>query len=569
MMRWVLPSPRGSMLWMAAGVCVCVVTLTWYGYHAMQEWQRSSAQLTARRSNETADLLVTALTHDMHGVQESILGSARLDEAMLDPPYELITVAAGAFAKYPYPESFFGWRSNQVESEAWFFNRSDRPPDWIAPPVLPTRFPVTLANGSAIGARLMKRIRADADRGRRFSCFETELGGQPYQIVATLRYRDQFREQLDNVFGFTVNLDWVRRHYFPELTSQVAQIGSTGTGLELSVLDEARTSVTRSRRGGLPLGSPNSRAFEFLFIDPRVVALDPPPDLPRRVWFAQVTVARDPSLAAAIRGANWTLGVAALAAVALAVGFVLTGRAVRDAAALAEMRSEFVSTVTHELKTPIATIRAAGDTLASGRIVNGSTSREYAEIVVQEAKRLTRLVENLLAYARITDVADAYVLEPIGLRDVAARALDSFRGQLAAGNFQVELDIPQALAPVRADRTALELLLDNLLDNAIRYSQGRNLIRIRASARERFVDIEIADHGVGIPADEIERVLRRFVRGRFARSGGSGLGLAIVSRIARDHGGTVAISSVLGEGTTVSVSLPKASVADEKANSCG
>lgn len=567
MIRWAFPSPRGSILWMAAGVCVCVVTLTWYGYHGMQEWQRSSAQLTARRSNETADLLVTALTHDMHGVQESILASARLDEAMLDPPYELITVAAGAFAKYPYPESFFGWRSSRTDAEVWFFNRSDRPPAWMPPPVLPTRFPVTLAGaGGEIGARLMSRIRADADRGRRFSCFETQLGGQAYQIVATLRYHDQFREQLDNVFGFTVNLDWVRRHYFPELTSQVAHIGSAGTGLDLSVLDDGRTSVTR-RQVGAPVGPTNSRAFELLFIDPRVVALDPPPDLPRRIWFAQVTVAEDPTLAAAIRGANWTLGVAALAAVALAVGFALTGRAVRAAAALAEMRTEFVSTVTHELKTPIATIRAAGDTLASGRIVSASTSREYAEIVVQEAKRLTRLVENLLAYGRITDVAEAYALEPIALRDVAARALDAFRSQLAIGNFHVELDIPEELAPVRADRTAIELLFDNLLDNAIRYSDQRRFVRISASARDGFVDIEIADQGVGIPADEIDRVLRKFVRGRLARSGGTGLGLAIVSRIVRDHGGTIAIASVLGEGTTVTASIPKASESDEKANS--
>jgi signal transduction histidine kinase len=414
----------------------------------------------------------------------------------------------------------------------------------------------------------MSRIRADADRGRRFSCFETHLGGQAYQIVATLRYHDQFREQLDNVFGFTVNLDWVRQHYFPELTSQVAHIGSAGTGLDLSVLDDGWTSVTH-RNDGAQVRPADRRPFELLFIDPRVVALDPPPDLPRRVWFAQVTVAEDPTLAAAMRGANWTLGVAALAAVALAVGFALTGRAVRAAAALAEMRSEFVSTVTHELKTPIATIRAAGDTLASGRIVSASTSREYAEIVVQEAKRLTRLVENLLAYGRITDVAEAYAVEPIALRDVAARALDAFRSQLAAGNFHVELDIPEGLAPVSADRTAIELLFDNLLDNAIRYSDHRRFVRIGAAARDGFVDIQVADHGVGIPADEIDRVLRKFVRGRFARSGGSGLGLAIVSRIVRDHGGTIAIASALGEGTTVTASIPKASESDEKANSRG
>jgi len=95
---------------MAVGVCVCVTMLTWYGYRGIREWQRSSVQLTMRRSNETADLLVTALTRDMHGVQDSVLASARLDESMLDPPYDLFNVAAGAFARYPYPESFFAWK---------------------------------------------------------------------------------------------------------------------------------------------------------------------------------------------------------------------------------------------------------------------------------------------------------------------------------------------------------------------------------------------------------------------------------------------------------------------------
>lgn len=556
---------RGSIAWMAAGVCISVTMLTWYGYQGIREWQHSSTLLTARRANETADLLVTALTRDMRSVQDSVLTSPRLDEFTFDPPQDLSNVVAGAFARYPYPESFFGWHGAANPRTVWFFNRADRPPAWTAPAAIPTRFPVTIAGNEEIADQLISRIARDASGGQRFSCFEVRLGDADYQIVAALRYRDAFREQLDRVFGFTVNLQWVRTNYFPELTSQVAHIGSTGTGLDLAVLDDRDRLIT-STQASVRAGQPNRRPFELLFFDPRLVALQLPADLPRRLWFVQVTVARDPTLSAAIHAADRTLAVAALAAVALAVGLVLTGRAARTTAQLAEMRSEFVSTVTHELKTPIATIRAAGDTLASGRIPNADTSREYAHIVVQEAKRLARLVDNLLAYARITDVTDAYSFEPMSVCEIVSEVLDGFRSQLRNGGFDIELDIPH-LPPIYADRTAVELLFDNLIDNAIRYSDKTKWMRIRAYPADRFVAVEIADRGIGIPDDEIGRVTRKFVRGRLARSGGSGLGLAIATRIATDHGGAITIASTLGAGTTVTASLPMAADDDAKADS--
>jgi signal transduction histidine kinase len=177
---------------------------------------------------------------------------------------------------------------------------------------------------------------------------------------------------------------------------------------------------------------------------------------------------------------------------------------------------------------------------------------------VQEAKRLTRLVDNLLAYARVTDIADIYFFEATQVDALVSEALDSSHAHLTAARFDVDVDIPGTLPAVRVDRMAIELLLDNLIDNAIRYSTDHHALSIRARARPDFVDIAIIDRGSGIPADEIGRVTRKFVRGRRAVSGGSGLGLAIATRIASDHGGGIAIASQLDEGTTVTVTLPVA-----------
>jgi two-component system phosphate regulon sensor histidine kinase PhoR len=177
---------------------------------------------------------------------------------------------------------------------------------------------------------------------------------------------------------------------------------------------------------------------------------------------------------------------------------------------------------------------------------------------IGEATRLTRLVDNLLAYSRITDVADIYTFESVTLSDVVQRSLQGFSSSLNRDGFTVTVDVPDDLPKVRADPNALGLLLNNLIDNAIRYSASSRVLSIRALHAGTGVTIEVSDAGVGIPAEELPRVMRKFVRGRNSVSGGSGLGLAIVDRIVSDHHGTMGIASVEGQGTTVSVTIPAA-----------
>jgi two-component system phosphate regulon sensor histidine kinase PhoR len=408
-----------------------------------------------------------------------------------------------------------------------------------------------------IARELQHGILQSVSRGRRLAAFEVTNGNITYQVVAQITYRDAFHEDVLQTVGFIVNLEWVRTHYFSELTEEVSALGGgPKTDMKLSVSDSKGQRVA----GGV---SPSNaaltvrRPFALYFFDPLTVVPDPPLTGDHR-WEVSVITTGDKTLEEAVNGANRTLLIGAGAALVLIMGLVLTVRAERAAAELAELRSDFVSTVTHELKTPIATIRAAAETLSGGRLTRADMLQDYGQIVVVEAKRLTRLIENLLAYARITDVADVYSFERLDLGELIEEVHQEFQAQLHESECELIVMMPAGLPAVRGDRLALRLLFNNLVDNALRYSDTERRVEITGGGDDDRVIVRVTDHGIGIPEDELTQITRKFVRGRRARPGGSGLGLAIASRIASDHGATLAIQSVVGEGTTVSVTFPPA-----------
>jgi signal transduction histidine kinase len=203
---------------------------------------------------------------------------------------------------------------------------------------------------------------------------------------------------------------------------------------------------------------------------------------------------------------------------------------------------------------PLANIRAVADTLML-RTVSSDRIRTYGGHLRHEERRLTHLVDNLLAYAKITDVANVYTFEPIVPARLVADALQGLQQPLTQGGFRVDIAVPDSLPLVRADRGAMRLVLDNLLDNSIRYSGDGRDIRVTGHEQGQTVVLEVQDRGVGISAEELPIVRQKFVRGRSSEPGGTGLGLGIVSRIVADHGGTFTLESKQGAGTTAKVAL--------------
>jgi signal transduction histidine kinase len=529
-------------------LAAAVLALSWYGYRAVSEWRQSTAALIERNAQDDADRLVTALARDMRGAQALVLANRDSGDYASQSLADFSHEVASAFTRYIYPESFFGWR--QTDDEVVFFNRANRAPPWMTGVINASRYPVVIARNPPIARALLNRIHGDARNRLSYAHFDTELAGVPYEIVARLQYADVYHERLESIAGFTVNLAWVRERYFSELVSEVSRIGESGTTLEYAVLDDHGNAITGTMRGDRAA----VREFPLQFFDPSVTELDGEASTPP-VWTVRVSAAGDPMLSWATSGEDTTLIAIAATALALAISFLLTAHSVRARSSLAAMRAEFVSIAAHELKTPLATIHAASETMVRGRLT-GAHLTEYTHLLLQESKRLTRLVDNLLAYARIIDVKDLYQFERLAPAELIEDSLSGFERQLSEGGFEVTTDVPHDLPLVRGDRTALRLALDNLIDNAIRYSGEIRHMCVSARWSGSRVVIEVRDTGPGIPPDEIQMVKRRFVRGRRTGAHGSGLGLAIVMRVAADHGGRFELESVVGSGTTAQLEVP-------------
>ncbi|MBI3403290.1 MAG: hypothetical protein HY048_17905 [Acidobacteria bacterium] len=350
--HWLSGWRLSATLALAVGVSALALVLT--GYRAVVEWQHAAALVAVRRAESAADLLVAALARDMRGAQLQVLAAAERDRSIPEPTADLLHPIASAFARYPYTEAFFGWGTAPAPDSVVFYTRAERRPSWLAGDDRRSLFPVVVGRAPAVAGALIERAMKDAWQTRRFSIFETEIAGSPYQVVTLLSYADALHERPAAALGFIVNLTWARTYYFADLAAQVAQIEGKDRSVQFLVLDDrgvrvAGRDTTSAALADAPQGR---RVFPLAFFDPTAVAIDPPPDLPVASWTAVATARDDPTLGVAERGAHRTLIVASVMGLTLTVALVLSLQAARAVERLGEMRADFVSAVTHELKTP-------------------------------------------------------------------------------------------------------------------------------------------------------------------------------------------------------------------------
>jgi two-component system phosphate regulon sensor histidine kinase PhoR len=227
---------------------------------------------------------------------------------------------------------------------------------------------------------------------------------------------------------------------------------------------------------------------------------------------------------------------------------------------LERVRADFVANVTHEIRTPLTAILGFIETLREGALEEKETARKFLEIIDRHARRLDRLVEDLLVISDIELGEMSFFFESVSLQGIVANVLPLILGGAEKKQITVRSDIPEDLLPIRADRDRLVQIFLNVLDNAVKFTPERGVINVTASEDESdYVVIRISDTGIGIPHDELSRVGERFYRVDKTRSrelGGTGLGLSIVKHLMAAHNGRMEIESQTGRGTTVSLFFP-------------
>jgi two-component system, OmpR family, phosphate regulon sensor histidine kinase PhoR len=222
------------------------------------------------------------------------------------------------------------------------------------------------------------------------------------------------------------------------------------------------------------------------------------------------------------------------------------------------LRRDFVANASHELKTPVAAVRALAETLLTALPDDPEAGRRFALRIAREAERLDALARDLLDLSRVE--RGTLDVEPVDLVGLVKEVVGGYADRAEERRITLSSELQPGVA-MRGDRAQLGLLLSNLIDNALRYTTAKGTVCVRLDAAESRAVIQVSDTGQGIPAGELSRVFERFYRvdkARARQTGGTGLGLAIVRHVAEAHGGTVRVDSELARGTTFTVTLPVA-----------
>lgn len=227
---------------------------------------------------------------------------------------------------------------------------------------------------------------------------------------------------------------------------------------------------------------------------------------------------------------------------------------------LESLRQDFVANVSHELKTPLSSIKAYTETLLNGAINDEVHSLKFLERIEEQADRLNSLIHDLLSLARIESEQQPFEIGRVRVSAAAAECLKDHQALADAKQIELIAEGENSLLDVEADPEGLRVILNNLVDNAIKYTPDGGRVSIAwKEAKNQLVEIRVTDTGIGIPSEKLPRVFERFFRVDKARSrelGGTGLGLSIVKHLTQSFGGQVSVDSVLGDGSTFTVVLP-------------
>jgi signal transduction histidine kinase len=388
---------------------------------------------------------------------------------------------------------------------------------------------------SDLEAKISSALSEPSDSPVRFAL---DVGKYSY-LVSTKNQAAENEGQPGEAWGILLDSDW--------LLDQVLN-----PALQQSVSKEETAWVVRGRNGqsllkseNLPSGMVTVRAnFASNFPDWSLEFYQPPPQLLK-------------TFLASRHGLYFYIFL--LIAGILVFGLILTIRAVSHELELAKMKSDFVSTISHEFKSPLTSLRQIAEMLQSGRVPSEERRQQYYDVLLEQSERLSLLTDNILNLAKIEEGRKEFAFEKTDIGALLREVVSSIQDRVRHEGFHIELKIEDPLPVITADRAAITQAIANLIDNAIKYSGESRKVIVSSFREGPNLTIAVKDFGIGIKRDEVDRVFERFYRGgdELTRTvKGSGLGLTLVREIVEAHQGKVDVESELGEGSLFSIRFP-------------
>jgi signal transduction histidine kinase len=549
---------RGIRLAMGLAIVVAipVAVLFYFQSRSLNDLEQTSAVVLRQLSSDTVDGLAKQIESALKRPHISVLlgiPGARvepLDLEFIDP------VFTQGLAESPFIDEFFIWTADNPGSPTGRWLIFDQA-SLSASGASAQRF----REAPDGGGTLLADLQGMATMKRAIVAFTKELHGRKHYIQAQLRWSSQSREQLTSFVAFAVDAERLRREYFPALVSSHLNALQQPAGfppLRVTLVDDNGNLVVPTE-GGAVESVVDERTFPLVFFDKELLEFAAPYEAHRETWRLRTSYGGATIQEIVSASTRPQFALMLLLAGVMGIGvFLVAGAAAREVR-LAELKSNFVASVSHDLKTPLALIQLFAETLELGRVRSTDRAQEYYRIINGEAKKLTRLIENLLDFSRMEAGLRPYTLEPADIGALVQHVLGVMERQFTQGQFEVSATVAPGLPTIMADVVAVERAVENLLANAIKYSGDARRIDVTVTPAHGEVVVRVRDYGIGIARREQRKIFRKFYRVHHELGGGpqgTGLGLAIVDHTMRGHGGYVGVESEPGRGSTFTLHFP-------------
>ncbi len=461
--------------------------------------------------------------------------------------------------RYPYVDRFFLWSDSMpanLRDEVLFYRSPEESgPAAIQIAGLDGRQMGSLFSQPGMGPAVLQLARNLAPARYPFVVIEETLDGVRYQILIHYLWRDGRQKEYFALLGYTVDLERQRRDLFAgALGAAVPKLlnpDPRSPRLVLTVHDERGQRVHGPE---VAPGAPSATStIDMLFFPGETLQPWLGTHTEPRKWALTVS-AETPVTEAAAHG-YWLFATAVLL-ILIALFFAITLD--RQAIRLAQMQSDFVANVSHQLKTPLSLLSGAVETLSLGRVASTDKLKQYLEIIGTQTQRLSALVDQILHFSRVEAMGGVLEFDLVDVAALVGEAVQGFQVAAPEGvtiRFERGVDVPF----VRADPAALEQVVLNLLENAVKYGRDAGDVVVQVAVAEGELAISVRDQGDGIDQAALPRIFEKFYRASSSpRRRGFGLGLTIVQTIVRAHGGRIVVDSGPGRGSEFRVLLPMA-----------